>query len=55
MNEGEYYPLGMVSRAEAGVRSTSDGQDILIQDGIVDQNVDRAKTLDRLVLVLPDL
>ena len=49
MNEGKYYPLGMVSRAEVGVRSTVGSQDILIRDGVVDQNVDRAKTLERLV------
>ena len=39
MNEGEYYPLGMVSRAEVRVRSTVGGQDIWIQDGDVGQRL----------------
>lgn len=41
MNEGEYYPLGMVSRAEVGVRPTVRSQDIWIQDGDVGQRLAR--------------
>ena len=39
MNEGEYYPLGMVSHAEVGVRPTVGSQAILIQDGDVGQHL----------------
>ena len=39
MSEDDYFPLGMVSRAEVGVRSTSDGQDILIRQSGIGQSL----------------